>query len=197
MSKLPVSVTLHVSDSYHLKPTVKPRLYYFGVAKESVFSPSVLPPCPLAPSQAVCVACGLDSCPRTIQCGRTRPPSVLFFPHSSARPSARLKERPRLKSQTAVGGKRPPPPDPAVWLADPELSGGPRHLRQHKLPNDNAIKGMLYIPHVVLRHKLDGDARRWLRWIIPPHRRAIWKFRSHAECKYFALQNCSRKATDG
>lgn len=26
---------------------------------------------------------------------------------------------------------------------------------------------MLYIPHVVLRHKLDGDARQWLRWIIP------------------------------
>lgn len=52
---------------------------------------------------------------------------------------------------------------------------------------NNTIKGMLYIPHVVLQYKLDGDARRSLRWIIPPHRRAVWKFRSHVEYKYYVL----------
>lgn len=141
MSKLPVSVTLHVSDSYHLKPTVKPRLYYFGVAKESVFSPSVLPPCPLAPSQAVCVACGLDSCPRTIQCGRTRPPSVLCFPHSSALTSARLQEGRCLNSQTAVCGKRPPPPTRQSGWRTPSRVGAPAISSSTSPPTTMQSKG--------------------------------------------------------
>lgn len=59
------------------------------------------------------------------------------------------------------------PLTPAVWLADPGRAGAPA-VADSTSPRDNAIKGMLYIPHVVLWHKLGGDARRSLRWIIPP-----------------------------
>lgn len=111
------------------------------VARESVFlvCPSSLPPGLCSVSGCMCVACGLDSGPRTIHCGRTRPPSVLCFPHSSALTSARLQEGRCLNSPTAVCGLRSPPPSPL----NPPLTrqsgwrtavGALRHLRQHKPP---------------------------------------------------------------
>lgn len=120
---------------YHLKTSVHLRMFYF--TRKSVFCP----PSP-APSLLLrlCVACGLDSCPRTIHCGRTRPPSVLCFLHSSALTSARLQEERRFSTEPAVCGKRPTLTS-AVWLADLGRVGGPRHLWQHKPPTTMQSKG--------------------------------------------------------
>lgn len=114
----------------------------------------------------LCVACGLDSCLRTIHCGRTRPPSVLCFPHSSALTSARLQEGRCLNSETnGCVREEAPLTQQSGWRTPagraPAISDSTSH-------HNNAIKGMLYIPHVVLQHKLDGDGQRSLRWIIPP-----------------------------
>lgn len=106
------------------------------------------PPCPLSPTQAACVACVLDSCPRPIQSTGTRAPCVLCFSHSSALTSAQFQEG-RWNDCAGRG-----PLDLCSLASVPWFGGGPYHPSQS--PHNNAIKGMLYIPHVVLQQKLDG-----------------------------------------
>lgn len=64
------------------------------------------PPCPLSPTQAACVACVLDSCPRPIQSTGTRAPvcSVFHIPQPWHQPSS------RKDAEMTVCGKRPPWP---------------------------------------------------------------------------------------
>lgn len=132
----------------------------------SKFSLSVSPPSPLTQSQAMCVACGLDSCPWTIEQG----PPVCCFPHSSALTSAPVQEERCLNTPSGCVREEAPPPQPPP-LDPGSLAGGPpvpSPLSDSRGTHYNTIKGMLYIPHVVLRYKLDGDAQRSLRWISPP-----------------------------
>lgn len=78
------------------------------------------PPCPLSPTQAACVACVLDSCPRPIQSTGTRAPCVFCFSHSSALTSAQFQEG---RWNDCV--REEAPLTSAVWLAYPGLVEAP------------------------------------------------------------------------
>lgn len=67
------------------------------------------------------------------------------------------KDAASIAENGCVREEAPAPQTPAVWLADPAKVGGPKPSRTAQAPDNNAIKGMLCIPHVVLGHKLDGD----------------------------------------
>lgn len=106
-------------------------------------------PCPLSPTQAACVACVLDLCPRPIQSTGTRAPCVLCF---STFLSPDISPVPGRTLKWLCAGRGPL--DLCSLASVPWFGGGPYHPSQS--PHNNAIKGMLYIPHVVLQQKLDG-----------------------------------------
>lgn len=106
----------HVSHVTSFDLSVQPwvllllSVFFFGLALR------VPSPGPFPPLRAACVACVLDSCPGTIQSGRTRPPSVLCFQHSWALTSAQLQERRWLDDKTGCvreGG--PSWPEQSGW----------------------------------------------------------------------------------
>lgn len=117
ISKLPVvsfSRTFQtLTPPYHLKTSAKLRQLNFKLLAgcQRVRFLSLPPPPPSSLYLRLCVWHVVwIPAQRTIHCGRTRPPSVLCFPHSSALTSARLQEGRCLNSQPAVCGKRPPTP---------------------------------------------------------------------------------------
>lgn len=150
--------------SYHLKTFVKLHLYHVKLLAGRHYVHFLCFSCSLYffyfSSQPpllylrLRVASGMDSCQGLFSVGEQGPP-VCCFPHSSALTSAWLQEGRRLDSETAMCGKRPL--TSTVWLVDPHQSGGPT-IFDSGSPHNNVIRGMLYIPHVVLLYKLDRDA---------------------------------------
>lgn len=138
------------------------------VAPESVFSDPALPP-PHPPAVSACVwFVVLDSCPEDYSLPENKAPQcVLCFPHSLALTSAVWQEGGGLQRLCAVRDPSLPKPTSTLtrqsgWRTLAEWGAPPAISYQHKHPPlpvpNKAIKGMLYIPHVVLRHILDRDA---------------------------------------